>query len=236
MIANVQDVERWLRANKCQWWQIRSTDRENTTVFETDMSSPQEERFSNFQHVMSLCKGGLFIIYAAEKEGAKKGRFREEFSNLGASSASVSVSGFTGGTVPDGYLSRQEVEAMIQSERMKSENERLKEENQRFSEENNRMKEPIQTMIRELAPLAPSLIAGFLGRGVVPAAVGTLDVIEDTESSLSISESEMSKLESYIADWMEADNDWLVLIGKISQMAKEKNTMYGTAKGILLNM
>lgn len=195
---------------------------------------------------MDLSKAGRYIIYASAKEGAKKGRFREEFSSLNSveHSAAPSVNGIS--SIPEGYVSRTELENILAKERLSMKMERLEAELEDLKKENKELNTPVQEFWRKVAPVAPAVIQGILGKFIpapMPAAVGMLDVEnkednnnESENEEIELKDEEYTLLMKYLADWKESDPDWLTLLGKISEMAKSKNPFYEQAKAMLLNM
>ncbi|MDD4109804.1 MAG: hypothetical protein PHH93_13900 [Prolixibacteraceae bacterium] len=246
MIRNVNDVIEWLRLNEMKSWEVRTKDTDNAIVFQTMEGIPEETNFSNFQKNMELSKGGRYIIYASDSTNlktSKKGRFREEFENLENVSSIGSVAPqFMG--VPDGFVRREDVQAMIDKERMRNEMDRQKTEIEDLKEENRRLNEPIKKFMSNLSPIVAPVVSGLMQKFAPGTQIGMLPgSFAENEPKMNIpdegeeiNEEDDLKLRNALESWSNADPDFLLLIEKISDMAKSGNPFYSQAKEMLLKM
>jgi len=246
MIRNVNDVVDWLRLNDLKSWEVRTKDTDNAIVFQTTESVTDENNFDNFKRNMELSKGGRYIIYAsgaANLKEAKKGRFREEFENIETISAGSvgAVPSFMG--IPDGFVRKEDVQMMIDKERMRNEMDRQKSEIEDLKEENRKLNEPLKKFIANISPLIAPVVSGIMQKYVPAAQIGTLggsfqNVIDENNANADseMNDEDDQRLRKALSDWGSSDSDFLVLIEKIAEMAKSGNPFYAQAKQMLLNM
>lgn len=238
MIANVKDVEEWLRINMLEWWEIRTHDQDNRLVYVTESSDPLETRFSKFRDNMRLSKGGRYIIYASDKEnGSKKGRYREEFANLGTEQGNTpAVTGL--GTIPDGYISKREFEALKNELLQDIKMQKLEDELKELKARNKELEDPKEELIRQIAPYAMPIIQGFATKffpavAGLPAQIEVQDAKEQPNNqhqkmieekifveSEEMTEDETTRLNAALEKWSNADPDFLMCLEIIANMAE----------------
>jgi len=239
MINNVTNVSDWLRLNELKSWEVRTKDGDNAVVFRTSKDATDETNMSNFMRNMELSRGGRYVIYACGDDlgSTKKGRFREEFENLDNVHSQIGNAPIMG-TIPDGYISRDEVNSILEKERLNLKLERIKTEVEDLREENRRLNEPIKKFMANISPIIAPVVSGLLGK-ITPstAQIGTVggkfnDDFHDDE----ITNEDDMRLRNALEAWSNSDSDFILLIEKISNMASSSNPFYGQAKEMLLKM
>src|ERR1035437_1713314 len=110
MIANVDKVVDWLRANKIEHWQVLLKEADNSKVFESD-DSGFDSNVKRFRDVMDLSSGSRFFLKAFEKKGINRGNFCEEFKNISDSNLTASV----GSTPIVQGISQDEVDRKVEA-------------------------------------------------------------------------------------------------------------------------
>jgi len=250
MLNNVEHVEKWIRDNKLIRWNVSHTEQGNSFVFMSDEDVPLETNLSNFRNMMDYVKSGKLFIVASKNEGKDtRNLFKECFSTLNTPLSSA-IGNASSAFVPEGYVSKSELENLLSKERMSFRLERLEDELKTKTERIKELETPTQDFFRSLAPLAPPIIQGlaaqFIPAAQIPVSIGRIDVDPQavTESQLEISapeteflsEEENTLLNESLTAWSNADDDWLILLEKIAKLAAAKNPFYSQAKSLLLNM
>jgi hypothetical protein len=247
MLKDINAVENWLRANGLEHWDVKTKDGENSFIFRTADDEPLETRFNRFRNVMALSTGNRFLIIGKKGRNDAKGNFYEEFSNSDHNNQ-YSAIGSVGSTIPDGYISRNEVENILAKERLALKMERLEKELSEMKEKNKQLEQPINEFLRQLAPFATPVISGLVGKfipGAIPPGLGALTTDQHTHTLLDndnmqeqqgLSTAEQNRLENALTTWSNADNDWLPLLEKVAQLAASGDNTYNMAKQMLLNM
>lgn len=243
MLQNIDDTIKWIRANDLQYFEVRSREQDNSLIFVTNENDSQETSIARFRDIMNLSQGGRYFIYGTPKgEKSKKGNFREEFSSLQANQPyGISGAASVSTAIPEGFISRNEMEQKIELLKKDMEIRDLK-------RELSTKKDSMEVFMDRLEPYAPALL-GLLTKQPIPAAIGRLDVLQDEPPQVyppaqphiaepveeCLTDEQEERLNNALTKWSNADGDFLELIEKIAGMAASGDSMYTMAKNMLLN-
>ena len=248
MLANVDNVIQWLRLNKLESFSVSTNNGANKLVFKSE-DLPFEENINLFRQTMELEQGGRYIIRAKKTGSDRDGKngFETEFSNLNIIQGGQSHTAGVGNTIPDGYISRSEFDALWAQKEKDWELKMLRDELAELKAENKELKEPKEEFFRTITPYVAPVVSGLVGKfipqaaGILPTQIGTLDVNQnnkifmDTEKQeIELSDEDALRLQTALTNWRVADPDWLTCLEKVSQLAASGDSMYNIAKEMLL--
>jgi len=257
MIANVDNVIKWLEINKLDYWQVQLKDADNSNVFESD-DAGFASNAKRFRDVMELCAGSRFFIKASEKKGINRGKFYEEFKNVAdqhqstQSQQSPLIAG-----VPQDEVQKQIETAIagfkntLKMEALEAENKELKQAVRDHDNMTTRVLgkiEPylgtlISTVASKFLPqTAPVSLAGIerIETDEEPETTNTEPETQNAEHGTQNAERETQNTEQKrlilaLEKWEKADPDFLSLIEAVATLADTKDPMYTMAKNMLKN-
>ena len=243
MIANVDNVIKWLEINNLDYWQVQLKDADNSNVFESDEAGFAANA-KRFRDVMELCSGSRFFIKASQKKGINRGKFYEEFKNV---PETPQVNGIpqlpqVGGITEDEVDRR--VNAAISGLKMNMKMEALEAENKELK---NLCKDHDNMTTRVLSKIEPyigTLISGAVAKFMpasAPISMAGIERVEccdenedpETRSTERETDVDQQRLEIALTKWQQADPDFISLIEAVSDLAATKDPMYAIAKGML---
>ncbi|MFM2292648.1 MAG: hypothetical protein RIS29_2461 [Bacteroidota bacterium] len=231
MIQNVEKVIEWLRINELEYFTVKTSNDENSRIFDRKDEAPFEDEITRFQRVMSISKGGRYIIVAKASKTTTRGQFKEEFSN--ADAVTPAVSGLA--PTPSVGLSEEKVNEMLEKKRLEWEKDlelkQLKEQLKDVKEELRAKDSALNNFIEKINPHIGLLLNGLASK-IFPQAqptqlsIGTID--RAIQQQQTTSESEMdentlspeSRLEAALEQWQAADPEsFIELIEFIANFA-----------------
>ena len=233
MIANVEDVIRWLDLNGCKYFVVQLKDGDNARVFESDESRSFDDNIANFRRVMDVSRANRYIIKAAITKDSKRGNYLEEFKNI--SDATPTMSG-TPQTVMQG-LSEDEVDKRatrkFEELMMKRELEELRAENKELSKEVNRRTTVGEQFLERVSPymgtIIPALMEKFLPQGANIVMQGlytkktnemeTEETIQTPVEEITLTDEQSDRAEAALQKWAAADPGFLEYIEAFADFA-----------------
>lgn len=243
MLANVENVVKWLELQNLEWWTVYTTNDDNTKVFDAIDDETLEMRKKRFRDTMEIATGNRFIIKAKRNKSDGRGIFREEFINNVNDTKEINNPLQTIGNVG---ISESDVDKRIQEALKKAEQERELTELQIEVEElKEEIKERDNITTRFMQKLDPYIgaIAGSLINKFVPdqpaisiaslekEKTETVDIddFENVDTEQSINDIEL-RIENALKKWSNADPDFLTLLEAVAEMAAKKDPTYSMAK------
>jgi len=247
MIADVENVVKWLEVNGLEHFSVKVKEGDNALVFESDESLTISDNFSKFRKVMDLCTGNRFFIKASTKKGVNRGNYSEEFKNITGMPSAIGSS-----------LPMQAVGASPEDVQKQIDNAISGFKTQLVLEQQaNEIKE-LRQVVREndtvktafyakLTPFIGQIAAAVIGK-VIPQAPAlgiagieqsnvSFDVIEDENEPETEKEStneNADRLQIALEAWSNADPDFITLIEAVANLASTKDPMYAMAKNMLI--
>jgi len=239
MIANVENVIKWLEANNLDYWKVQLKDAENSNVFESD-ETDFASNVKRFREVMELSTGSRFFIRAKSKKGVNRGNFYEEFRNLETSSPAVSG---TQQPIQTGLTETQvqeKINEALRNERNAIKMERLEAENNELKKDIKDLQTPMNRMLTKVEPYIGTIIASVAGKifpQSAPIAMAGIERIDDEQSSgvedAENMENDAERLQAALTKWRNADPDFISLIEAVAELAASGDATYTMAKNML---
>jgi hypothetical protein len=238
MLANVEDVIRWLELQELEFWTVSLTkDEGNTKVFDWKEEETLESRKQRFRDTMRLSQGGRYYIKAKRNKTDGRGIFLEEFSNMPNNQPAQQATIGSIGIAPD-EVERRISEALEKAERQREMKE-LKEQNQELLKAikesdsvSNRFMQKLEPFIGMIVPaLVNKLIPGQQLPAVSIASVES-NYSEETNDMEENNQNEQ-RIETALIKWSNADPDFVELLEAIAEMAASGDQTYKMAKGFL---
>ncbi|OJV39629.1 MAG: hypothetical protein BGO29_04585 [Bacteroidales bacterium 36-12] len=245
MLANVEDVIKWLELNNLEWWTVSLTKDDNAKVFDSLDDEALEARKQRFRDTMRLSLGNRFVIKAKSNKSSGRGMFQEEFQNNQGSS--LQPSQHTVGTIG---ITPEEVEKRITEALDKANRERelkdLKEQNIQLQKS---LKEVDTVGTRIMQKLEPYIgtIASSLVNKLIPdqpaVSIASAEPVEEPEYVYEKNDDETdidtqntqdaNRIETALIKWANADPDYIGLLEAIADLAASGDNMYTMAKGFI---
>ena len=245
MIANVNDVVKFLELNNLEYWRVKSKDTDNAYVFEADESKTFGDNINNFHQVMSVCTGSKFFLQAAPKKGASRGNFADEFKNVPEIPGLKEVPGVPQiQGIPQDEVDRR-IAAAIEGLKTQQRMETLEAENKELKQDIKDMQTPINRVITKLEPYIGTLIATVVGK-MIPSApaieMAGIEHVQDYEQNevretinteRETDNPDQERLMKALEKWAAADAEFIDLIEAVAELAATKDPMYNMAKNML---
>jgi len=248
MIANIDNVVKWLEINKLEYWQVLLKDADNSNVFESDEAGFAANA-KRFRDVMELCSGSRFFIKASEKKGINRGKFYEEFKNVPETPQVNGVQQTPTVTgVPQEDVKRQIDDAIagfktsLKIEALEAENKELK---QTVREHDNMT----TRVLGKIEPYIGTLISTFASKLLpqsTPIVMAGIESVNEVNNIVAVDDQEIKvidpepdnkdqqRLITALEKWEKADPDFLSLIEAVANLAESGDATYKMAKGMLL--
>lgn len=238
MIVGIEDLIDAVKKSGCKNFEVRASQSDsNTTQLRTNDDMTDAEKINLLRNVMEHNYGRFYLI-GYESTTQNKGRFsyefmiREDKPQIGYAPAQQ-VNG-----VPDGYISKSEVQQMLENVKMENKLGNLEKEISDLKKEKKELETPVNEFFRNLAPIASALVAGFMKKGAVPqavpASIGEMDADEDMDADEVVAMQQ--RLQGLLQRWITNDRDAIDLIEKIVNLCETNRATYDMAKGMLNNM
>ena len=247
MIANVNDVVKFLGFNNLEYWRVKVKDTDNAYVFESDETKTFADNVNNFHRVMDLCTGSRFFLVAAPKKGVSRGNFSEEFKNTPDSVPGIpTVPGLPQiQGVPADEVERRIADA-ISGLKREQRMEALEAENKELKQDIKDMQTPINRVITKIEPYIGTLLSTVVSK-LIPSApaiqMAGIERTEEFETQNDESETinaeretenpDQERLMKALEMWAAADPEFIDLIEAVATMAATKDPMYNMAKNML---
>jgi len=166
MIQNVEDVIKFLKVNKLDYWTVQVKEGDNGYVFKADEGLSFDDNVKNFRQTMELSTGSRFFLKA---NGGKvnKGNFYEEFKNV---SGTPSVNGLPNTNTVRGFTEEEvdrKITEALEKERIRREMEAVKQENEELKQQINAINTPVNRVIAKIGDYLPQIM-GFIGERIFP--------------------------------------------------------------------
>lgn len=262
-LSNCEDAIKWIQSTGKPNFCVTTTAKaDNNMFFQSDPEDEIDIKFQKFRDACSVGSGENLIIYTYDIWDNSHSRFggnnvRFNFTNKQQQQQPKATGmGWIG--APEGFISQSESDAKMNALFMQKENQELKDRVNELTSQNKDLQSPFKEFLRGIAPLAPQIISGILGKRV--AAVGTLDnsdpvTYEKTEEAPvrrrgrprkeTIQEAEAEEIKEPVNEKVEAlkaslkkweanDPDFVTLIQKIALLAESNKNLYNMAKDMLI--
>lgn len=248
MLANVDDVIRWLELQNLEWWTVSLTKDDNAKVFDSLDDETLEARKQRFRETMRLATGNRFVVRGKRNKSDGRGMFYEEFSNNNTlAPANNSIGNTVTGLTPE-EVEKRIKEALDNANRerelqeLKKQNSDLMKAVKEYDTAGTRFMQKLEpyigmlasTLVGKLVPNQPAISVASISP--VPDSYDPDDdeneVDPDDQPEIEINNDEM-KIQTALIKWIQADPDYLTLLEAISDMAERKDPMYEMAKNFI---
>lgn len=249
--TSVQDVLKWLELNKLEFWTVSRTKNGNSKVFEPLEDETLAERKERFIDTMRLLPATWYVVSAKRVKNQTTGMFEYEFTNGNTETSSSQNAVGNMPTVIQG-IPKEEVSELIrqaiEEEKRKNELEELRKENKTLKKELDENGGAIGRIIKKTEPLIGMMIEKFIPQKPAIQLAG-IEYEPGTESETDTDEKyteqtddeTMSRIQSAIQKWSDADAEFLPVLEFIAEFAATGKTIdagfvkldYNTVKSIL---
>lgn len=229
-------VIEWLRINcrdENMEFEVRGDGEDSNTIFcQTDGKSFNsfDDKLRYLEDNFALGDGRRAKIIVYKDKSQKQGRKSVVFDMVNSTIQAQPVQ--TIGAVPEGMISRREVELLLEEERRKYREMEMERELAELRKENKELRSPINEFMRNLSPIAGTLISKLIpGQQASPVSIGKIDTSDEIEVSTELTPYQITEL---FEEWKQNDPEFMIVLQKIVSISG--SPMYNQAKGILMTM
>lgn len=228
-------VIEWLRINcrdeNCEF-EVRGDGEDSNTIFcQTDGKAfaSFDDKLRYLEDNFALGDGRRAKIIVYKDKSQKQGRKSVVFDMVNSTVQAQPIQ--TIGAVPDGMVSRREVEMLLEEERRKYREMEMERELAELRKENKELKSPINEFMRNLSPIAGTIVSKIFSQGTQTAAIGKLDCDNTIDVNTDLTSEQIADL---FQEWQSKDPDFMTVLQKIVSITG--TPMYNQAKTILMSM
>lgn len=239
MIVGIEELIGIVRQLNLQNFEVRKDANDsNSTQLRTDGEKmTQDDKINLLRNVMQNNYGRFYLI-GYETTSQTKYRHCLEFMIKEAGTTqqmAPQLTGFNG--VPDGYMTRSEVETLLAKKDMENKVYNMEKEIAELKKEKKDLETPVNEFFRNLAPIASTVVSGLVHKQAPTAAVAGLDLPEDTTPD---DVDENMKVAQHVEDlmqrWITADPQAIELFEKLVVLCETNRATYDMAKDMLNKM
>lgn len=243
MVVGIEELIKIVQQNDIKNFEVRSTlSDSNSTQLRTDEKQTPQEKINLLRAVMSN-NYGRFHLLGYDTQSQAKGRMDIEFmirEEAAHEPARQEPQRPQMSAVPEGYISKTEVEQMLENVTLKNELSGLKSQVEDLKKEKKELETPVNEFFKNLAPIASVLAQGLISKHVPAmaqaATIGEVGADPEQEQAINEKIIEQNKIDDLLDRWETEDPEALEMLKKIVELCENNRAMYDTAKNMLKNM
>lgn len=238
MIVGIEELINVVQQNRINNFEVRKDASDsNSTQLRTDDNMTDMQKIELLRNVMQN-NYGRFCLLGYEQQSQTKYRHCIEFMiKEQAAQPSVNFPQMNGvGIVPDGYVSKAQVEEMLRNKDLENKLANMENQISELKKEKKELETPVNEFFRSLAPIASTVVSGLVQKQAPTAAVAGLDLPEDTTTEEVDENIQVAHhVEQLMQRWLEADPQAIEMLEKLVVLCETDRGTYDMAKNMLIS-
>lgn len=228
MLKGAANIIDWLRTNEAENFRIKSSEKGDTILqFRDNTAATVEDAITNLQKMLDLLEPGTYFLEAWGHTSTKLEWKKDRIIIPGSAGQ---VSGFNMPAIIGKEEIQEQITKGIRDYQMQRDIDELRKENQELKAKYDNV---VFRILERAEPYIGSLLKGLFPGQAMNLQPSTISGINDNQN---MEDQNLTKrAEKAMENWFNLDQDAVILVEKISNLAQNNPVMYKQAKSILLN-